>query len=576
MLSRYSRLFHTVRYLKPGQIGWRLYYRLLRRRVRRQALAPLGPVERRQWVDAWSAPAWMPPALVEEGASGEREPGKWAFDFLGERGELARAEDWNHPGKSKLWLYNLHYLDDLCAQGAEDRHAQHRALVARWIDENPPLAGNGWEPYTLSLRLVNLVKWLSEKAWQGGEPIPAAWVASLACQAQALSAQREYHILANHLFANGKALTFAGAFLQGEDAERWLRQGLAILDAEIPEQFLADGGHFERSPMYHATLMWDLADLIQLAECSGLPALEGRALAWRETLARGLAWLEMMSHPDGEIGFFNDAAFGIGPALADVTGYAEQLGVVPEGEAASLITHAQSAAVVVRHAKASGYVALDWPEAGKALLDLAPVGPDYQPGHAHADTLSFELSLFGQRVLVNSGISQYGEDAERHRQRSTVAHNTVVVDDENSSEVWAGFRVARRARPGPVGIDAQAEGVTITGSHDGYRRLPGRVVHHREWGFQEGQLVVRDRLEGRFTRAEARFHCHPGVSVRLENSQYGELTLPDGRRLALATEGGEARVESTSWHPRFGESHPSQCLVVAFTAPACSTAFRWA
>jgi hypothetical protein len=32
------------------------------------------------------------------------------------------------------------------------------------------------------------------------------------------------------------------------------------------------------------------------------------------------------------------------------------------------------------------------------ILDVAPVGPDYLPGHAHADTLSFELSLFGQRA----------------------------------------------------------------------------------------------------------------------------------------------------------------------------------
>jgi len=230
----------------------------------------------------------------------------------------------------------------------------------------------------------------------------------------------------------------------------------------------------------------------------------------------------------------------------------------------------------LRHAVASGYLGVAWEEGNRALLDLAPVGPDYQPGHAHADTLSFELSLFGQRVLVNSGISRYGEDAERHRQRSTAAHNTVVVDGENSSEVWAGFRVARRARPGPAGIDTQAEGLSITGSHDGYRRLPGRVVHHREWGFRVGQLVIRDRLEGRFTRAEARFHCHPGVSLALEDPRHGELTLLDGRRLALAIEGGEARVESASWHPRFGESHPSQCLVVAFTAPACSTAFRWA
>lgn len=574
-INRATRLLHTVRFLKLRQIGWRLYYRLLRRRVRRQAMAPLGPVERRSWAKVWSTPAWMPPALISEGETGQREPGNWAFMFLGEQGELAKAEDWNHPGKSKLWLYNLHYLDDLCAQGAAARHAQHRALVARWIDENPPLAGNGWEPYTLSLRLVNLVKWLSGKAWQGGEPIPEAWLANLARQAQALSAQREYHILANHLFANGKALTFAGVFLEGKNAERWLHQGLRILDVEIPEQFLKDGGHFERSPMYHATLMWDLADLIQLAECSGLLALRERAHRWRKTLARGLAWLELMTHPDGEIGFFNDAAFGIAPTLADLQRYTDCLSIQSAAEGVRMVVR-QGGDYGLRHAAASGYLGVEWGEGNLALLDLAPVGPVYQPGHAHADTLSFELSLFGQRVLVNSGISQYGEDAERHRQRSTVAHNTVVVDDENSSEVWAGFRVARRARPGPVSIDAKAEGLTITGSHDGYRRLPGRVTHRREWGFQEGQLVIQDRLEGRFTRAEARFHCHPGVSVRLENSQYGELTLPDGRRLALAIDGGEARVESASWHPRFGESHPNQCLVVALTAPACSTSFRWA
>jgi uncharacterized heparinase superfamily protein len=573
--DRATRLLHTVRYLKPAQIGWRLYYRLLRRRVQRLALAPLGEVKQRHWAKAWTGTAWMPPPLVVEGESWNRESGKWEFIFLGERGEFAGAEDWNHPGKSKLWLYNLHYLDDLCAQGAENRFVEHCKLVARWIDENPPLAGNGWEPYTLSLRLVNLVEWLSGNAWQGGEPIPDAWLASLARQAQALAAQREYHILANHLLANGKALTFAGAFLKGQDAERWLRQGLSILDAEISEQFLEDGGHFERSPMYQATLLWDLADLIHLANCSGLSALCERTHGWRQTLAQGLVWLEMMTHPDGEIGFFNDAAFGIAPTLAYLQRYAGSLDIQPPAVEGSLVVR-QAGEYRMRHAVASGYVSVEWGKGNRALLDLAAIGPDYQPGHAHADTLSFELSLFSQRVLVNSGTSQYGEDAERHRQRSTAAHNTVVVDHENSSEVWAGFRVARRALPGPVGVDAQGDGLIITGSHDGYLRLPGRVVHHRKWVFQEGQLVIRDRLEGRFNRAEARFHCHPGVTLALQDPSHGELTLPDGCRLALAIEGGEARVESSSWHPRFGESHPSQCLVVAFTAPSCSTAFRWA
>ena len=82
-----------------------------------------------------------------------------------------------------------------------------------------------------------------------------------------------------------------------------------------------------------------------------------------------------------------------------------------------------------------------------AILDVAEIGPSDLPGHAHADTLSFELSLFQKRIIVNSGSSEYGEGEIRQYERSTKAHNTVVVDDENSSEIWAGFRVARRASP---------------------------------------------------------------------------------------------------------------------------------
>ncbi|WP_010628913.1 heparinase II/III family protein [Halomonas sp. KM-1] len=571
MLTRYTRLFHTVRYLKPGQIGWRLYYRLLRQRVRRQAMAPLGQAERRRWVDSWSAPTWMPPVLVGKGASNEFE-----FQFLGERGGLASTEDWNHPGKSKLWLYNLHYLDDLCAQDADERSVEHRALVQRWLDENPPLVGNGWEPYTLSLRLVNLTKWLSGQQWQSGEPVPSPWLASLARQAQALSAQREFHILANHLFANGKALTFVGAFLQGEDAERWLRQGLDILDEQVPEQFLADGAHFERSPMYHAALLWDLADLIHLSECSGLVALRERAAAWRSFLERGLGWLQWMSHPDGEIGFFNDAAFGVAPTLANLDAYAERLGlkILEPLAATSIVT--QGVRYAARHARESGYVAVEWDHGGKAIIDVAPVGPDYQPGHAHADTLSFELSLFGQRVLVNSGTSQYGDNVERHRQRSTAAHNTVVVDNENSSEVWAGFRVARRARPGPVRISVEEGSLTVQGSHDGYRRRPGRVEHRREWCIGDGRLTVADSLRGRFGQAKARFHCHPSVSLSLADPKRGRLTLPSGQKISFSIEGGRAEVETTAWHPRFGVSQANQCLVVHFTHSDCLTRFSWA
>src|SRR5690606_28107918 len=120
-------------------------------------------------------------------------------------------------------------------------------LIDSWIAGNPATAGDGWEPYPLSLRVVNWIK-----AWlQGGlasQPVPQHWLDSLATQLAWLERRVEYHLLANHLLKNGKALFFGGLFLAGPDAERWRRLGLGILLREADEQILPDGGHFERSP----------------------------------------------------------------------------------------------------------------------------------------------------------------------------------------------------------------------------------------------------------------------------------------------------------------------------------------
>lgn len=317
------------------------------------------------------------------------------------------------------------------------------------------------------------------------ESVKSEWLQSIASQAQALLAQREFHILGNHLFANGKGLVFAGGFLAGPDADGWLVEGLEILDREIQEQFLSDGAHFELSPMYHAILLWDVCDLVNLANRSGLDELHKRAHQWRVVINRGLEWLVSMVHPDGNIPFFNDAAFGIAPTLLDLTAYAETLGC--------FTNYRETAELSYKHNEASGYVTVRCGNASKALLDVARIGPDYQLGHAHADTLSFELSLFGQRVFVNSGTSQYGQDVERQRQRSTRAHNTVIVNGENSSEVWSGFRVARRARPRNLEIIQNTNKLTVSCEHDGYRRLSCKIIHHRQWDFELGggyQFVI--------------------------------------------------------------------------------------
>ena len=210
-------------------------------------------------------------------------------------------------------------------------------------------------------------------------------------------------------------------------------------------------------------------------------------------------FLSMISHPDGDISFFNDAAFGIAPANAKLFDYAERLGVPSQSPTARI--------------GESGYVRLEHDEA-VVIADVAPIGPTYLPGHAHADTLSFEMSLFGARLFVNSGVSLYGATPERHRQRGTSAHNTVTIADANSSDVWSGFRVGARARVSEAAATFGKAVKTARGTHDGYRALPGSPTHTREWTLTSGRFLVEDQISSCLHTARSslsfasRGHCY--------------------------------------------------------------------
>ncbi|MDZ4257975.1 MAG: alginate lyase family protein [Gemmatimonadales bacterium] len=490
--------------------------------------------------------------------------GPQQFRFLNEPGDLG-AEGWDNPGREKLWRYNLHYFDDLNARASHQRSSWHTALLADWIRENPPGQGTGWEPYPTSRRIVNWVKWALQR-----EGVDTGLRDSLAIQARWLSRRLETHILGNHLFTNAKALIFAGLFFEDEEAEEWLKRGLEILGREVPEQILPDGGHFERSPMYHALALEDLLDLINLMRVypDAIPERYRHFVEeWGGLVAPMLTWLDAMSHPDGDLAFFNDAAMGIAQTHASLDNYASRLGFTPLPASGNRITNLAP----------SGYVRLTRGSA-VAMLDVAPVGPDYLPGHAHADTLSFELSLFGQRVFVNSGISCYGTGEQRLRERGTPAHNTVVVDNTNSSEVWLGFRVARRARP--VGLVVEdGDSCVVQCSHDGYDRLPGRVRHTRRWVLEDGTLVITDELTGRYRAAQARFHLHPSIRVEATDGDQTTATvalvLPAGQKLRLSTNSRMIGQTPSTWHPEFGVSEPNLCLVMELAGAPLQTCLTW-
>jgi len=530
-----SRYWHTVRYLRPIQIAARLRLRIGKSRPDLRPAPGL-----RRPVKAWSSPRWRAPVLQSATTA----------VFLNQSRDIAAPAAWNDPDYERLWLYNLHYFDDLHARDAQTRRPWHRHLIDRWLRENPPGVGPGWEPYTLSLRIANWAKVL----WgddDGRATLSDAAIESLAVQVRWLSNHLEHHIQANHLWTNAKALLMAGVVFDGPEAELWRNKGLALMLRELKEQILADGGHYERSPMYHAIVLEDVLDIIELGRCA--PALlQEHDEQLRDVAARMSRWLRVMCHPDGDVGFFNDAAFGIAPRLEVLVGYAHALGITIDDRPMK----------PVEALPESGYVRLA-NERAVVLCDLAAVGPDHQPGHAHADTLSFELSIDGRRAVVNGGTSTYTPGASRVEQRSTHGHNTVEVDRQDSSEVWGAFRVARRARPFAVAWGVDAGGPWATGSHDGYRRLPGRVIHRRRWQLLPGSLHVVDHLAGRFETARANFLLAPDVCLGGSGIKF--VTIPP---IPLS-------AAPAYWYPEFGQSVETQRVSASFDLPKLTTVIQW-
>jgi hypothetical protein len=127
-----ARYWHTLRHLQRRQIFGRVWFRLHRPTP---DLRPAPPV--RQTAQPWRPVAWREPSLLSP----------VTVKFLNVTGEIGAAIGWNDMSQSRLWRYHLHYFDDLTSRDFMQRAPWHGALLDRWVRENPPGRGTGWDPY---------------------------------------------------------------------------------------------------------------------------------------------------------------------------------------------------------------------------------------------------------------------------------------------------------------------------------------------------------------------------------------------------------------------------------------------
>lgn len=351
-----------------------------------------------------------------------------------------------------------------------------------------------------------------------------------------LQKHQEKHLLANHYFEDLKALIIA-SYLFKEDKK--LKGYLKAFKKQCDEQILEDGVHYELSLMYHKLILEDVMRIAMLAKQPDFPDCKwGTSLIQKMTdacysLEKGI----------GRTPLFNDAGDNVAKTCEQLCLTAEkQFGVKAELKDAF---------------EASGYYKLY--DNNKALIcDAGKIGVDYQPAHGHCDCLSFELSIDGKPLFVNSGTYEYQGDLRKYF-RTTRAHNTVEINGHEQSQCWGGFRVGKRISHvyGNRG-DGYVEG--------GYRNYYGEE-HQRTVSLNDGFLEVMDIIKAqKDVPVRSLLHLAPGYIVEGDTikdkvgNEIGKVTLRNCEQKVV----GDG--ELCYYAPDFSEMTIGTCLIFTWKA----------
>ena len=404
---------------------------------------------------------------------------------------------WQVPEASHLWNFNLHYFEYCISLGAKWRDTGDnkywvcfKRLVNSWIEACSYGEGDAWHPYTISLRLVNwlVCRDLFSEVLVQNHAFDCKMQQSMYLQYRHLLVNQEKHLLANHYFENLKTLVVCALFFGENDVFARVERDFFV---QLDEQILPDGVHYERSMMYHKLILEGLLR-VELAYRSVGKQAPVKVVDKVKQMLDAIASIEKGM---GKTPFFNDSADGV---AKDCDTLIEACRMVYGYEPDSSKTVFSS----------SGFYKLYDGDAALVFFVGEP-GPSYTLGHAHCDLLSFELSIGGKPIIVNSGTYAYQSELRSYF-RSTAAHNTASINDEEQMEYWAEHRVARCMRKACA---KKTEEHCIVASFANYKGH----IHKRKIELDNGMLSVEDSFDCQTENMKIFLHFAPDFAGNARN-----------------------------------------------------------
>ncbi len=391
----------------------------------------------------------------------------------------------------------------------------------------------------------------------------------------------------NHLVSNYLGLFYLGLLLPELDrADHWLDMARRGLEEEIDLEVFADGADYECSTSYHRLVLEMFLSAYVLGRKNNLDFSE----TYTDRLSRMIDFSTAITAPSGKTPLVGDNDDGFVVKLSDHdparhhhlidTGLIALGREVPENIKTteerlwyhgpeSLNTQLSESKVSSKYFNKSGY-AIIRSDDFHLMFNAAKITDRCIAGHKHNDNLSFTLELDNIPYLIDPGTCCYTSDYRlRNQSRSTAAHNTVTVDDQEQSR-YHERRLFHMFNDARSKIDLWINGknlVVVSAVHHGYSRLNSPVTHRRTiWAFLDiRSLSVLDEFHGE-TDCEHTFavnYTTPLSDIRVIDNSIARLIYSDhkGLNIGFMSEiAGKLSVESTQYYPRYGVKAPARLI----------------
>ena len=487
------------------------------------------------------------------------------YRFAGREALAPNQPPWRLRPDDDEWMAELHafgWLRHFRASGGDTARAHMVALIRSWIDLCGEWDAQAWSPEVLARRVV---AWLDNAKFVlgGDDPIfRSAFLNSLARQVRHLARVAGGAEAGRPTLAAAYGLIYGGLCLPGEEAK--LGRGETLLRRELGWQVLGDGGYVSRSPSEHLAVLRELVGLRAAYDAGNTPAPD----ELQNAIDRMAPMLRAFRHGDGRLALFNG---GFEETVEDID---------------TVLAGADAKGKPQMNAPHGGYQRLS-ARRGAVIVDTGGPPPAPLARHAHAGTLSLEMSSGKHRIVVNCGSGADRNSEWQAAAGATAAHSTLTLADTSSAELPASGIPGRRPQVVTVERNADEAGnIWLDLSHDGYRGRFGLVHRRRLYLDASGEdLRGEDMLVAVANTADAagalpfavRFHLHPDVQASLvQGGTAVLLKLGGGQGWRFRCAGGNVSVDDSIYLGERGHMRRSQQIAVTGEAGADGASIRWA